>query len=41
MKRGNLYHNGNRKGTSHRKVRLKVERYGIGAETSVVVPKLL
>lgn len=41
MKRGNLYHNVNRKSASHRKVRLKIEMCGIGAETLVVAMKLL
>ena len=41
VKRGNLYHNVNRKGASHRKARPKVEMYGIGAETFVVVMKVL
>jgi len=40
-KHGNLCHNANRKGTSHRKARLKVETNGVGAETSVVVMKML
>ena len=41
MQRGNLYHNANRKSTNHRKVRLKVEMSDTGAETLVVVMKLL
>jgi hypothetical protein len=41
VQRGNLYYNANRKSASHRKVRLKVEMCDTGAETSVVVMKLL
>lgn len=41
VKRGNLYHNENRKGTSHRTARPKVEMCDIGAETFVVVMKVL
>ena len=39
--RGNLYIDANRKGTSYRKARPKVEKMCTGAETSVVVMKLL
>lgn len=39
--RGNLYVDVNRKGTSHRKARPKVEKLRTGAETSIVVVKLL
>jgi|GEM_PF-6157817 hypothetical protein len=41
MGRMNLWNDGNRKGTSLRKARLKVEMNFIGAETIVVVKKLL
>ena len=41
MKHGNLRNNENRKGSNHRKMRLKVEKYSAGAESSVVVLKFL
>lgn len=41
VKRGNLDCNDNRKGTSHRKARPKVERYSIGTEIFVVMMKVL
>lgn len=41
VKHGNLWNDVNRKGTSHRKARLKVERLSTGAEPFVVALKLL
>ncbi|MGD9577827.1 MAG: hypothetical protein AB7Y74_06210 [Syntrophorhabdus sp.] len=41
MERRNLGTDENRKGTSHRKARLKVEMQCTGAEMSVVVMKFL
>jgi hypothetical protein len=40
-KHGNLQKDGNRKGASHRKARPKVEKRSVGAESFVVVLKLL
>jgi len=39
--RGNLHADENRKGASHRKTRPKIEKLSAGAETPVVVRKLL
>lgn len=41
VQRGNLYDNANRKSTSHRKARPKVEMCDTGAETLVLVMKVL
>lgn len=41
VKHGNLQTNENRKGTSHRKTRPKVEKWTVGAESFVVVMKSL